>query len=140
MTRNSSHSLSTTGPQLHRRRQRVVVRSPDPKRRRIGWRPLPAEVDCNRRNRMPTLPGLGEEPERDTLPDVGVGIWVLGECSDTVGPIPKPATLLDGVDDELARAYQAEAERIVASGVFSLDVDDEQEPGRVDCHVELESA
>ena len=73
---------------------------------------------------MPTLPGLGEEPERDTLPDCGVGIWVLGACNDSTCGISRPATLLDGVDDELARAYQAEAERILASGVFSLRTDD----------------
>jgi hypothetical protein len=101
---------------------------------------LPAEVDCNRRSRMPTLPGLGEEPERDTLPDCGVGIGVLGDCSDSVASIPRPATLIDGVDDELARAYQIEAERIVASGVFSLCTDDDAEQLQADCPVVIESA
>jgi hypothetical protein len=89
---------------------------------------------------MPTLPGLGEEPERDTLPDCGVGIWVWGECNDSDAAIPRPTTLIDGVDDELARAYQAEAERIVASGVFSLHTDDDADQLRADCPVVMESA
>ena len=89
---------------------------------------------------MPTLPGLGEEPERDTLPDCGVGIWGLGDCSDSVASIPRPATLIDGVDDELAQAYQIEAERIVASGVFSLNADDDAEQLQADCPVVIESA
>jgi hypothetical protein len=88
---------------------------------------------------MPTLPGLGEEPERDTLPDCGVGIWVLDDCDDPV-TIPRPATLIDGVDDELARAYQVEAERIVASGVFSLHADEDTDLLEADCPVTLESA
>ncbi len=92
---------------------------------------------------MPTLPGLGEEPERDTLPDCGVGIWVVGACNDSIASTPRPATLIDGVDDELARAYQAEAERIVASGVFSLNADDDDDDAdrlQADCPVVMESA
>ena len=89
---------------------------------------------------MPTLPGLGEEPERDTLPDCGVGIWVLGDRNDSVAAIPRPATLIDGVDDDLAQAYQAEAERIVASGVFSLTAGEDGPQLRADCPVVMESA
>jgi hypothetical protein len=39
-------------------------------------------------------------------------------------PRSRPATLLDGIDDDLARRYREEAERILQSGLFELDFSD----------------
>lgn len=39
-------------------------------------------------------------------------------------PRTRPATLLDGIDDDLARKYREEAERILQSGLFELDFSD----------------
>ncbi len=85
---------------VKRRLQQVVVRA--------SRAPRDARV-TERRNKMPTLVGLGDREPSPTLvddapPDSGVRLR------------RRPVVLLDGVDDELAMRYRAEAERILATG------------------------
>jgi hypothetical protein len=98
-----------------RRAQRVVVRTPDAARRSRGYSPLPPEVHTNRRRRIPTLSGLGEDDAQpEIVPKQIVPVGIVE--ADT--PPPRPAVLREGRDDGLAAAYRMEAERILASGVF----------------------
>lgn len=124
---------------LHRRRQRVVVRAPGSKASRFDLEEAPEE----RRQHFPTLRGLGFRDESDTLPAFGEAVdepvtisCVRSRVEARVPPrIPKaarslilpprsrPTTLLDDVDDDVARKYREEAERLLASGIFD-DCDD----------------
>jgi hypothetical protein len=52
------------------------------------------------------------------MPDLGAARAVI------LPPRSRPATLLDGIDDDLARRYREEAERILQSGLFELDFSD----------------
>lgn len=81
--------------------QQVVVRAPQASGVSL--------VRENRRRPMPTLVGLGARGASPTLvddapPDSGVFLR------------RRPVVLLDGVDDELAARYRAEAELILATG------------------------
>jgi hypothetical protein len=87
---------------VKRRMQQVVVRASQAPRR--------TDSQVSRRRHMPTLLGLGERDASsptlvdDAPPDSGVRVR------------RRPVVLLDGVDDELATRYRAEAERILATG------------------------
>jgi hypothetical protein len=90
---------------------------------------------------LPTLPGLGYRPEADTLPAVDRdGADVAGTTPVShvrtrmaprgvvlppplPGPRARPVTLLDEVHDALSREYLAEAERLLASGLFDAGDD-----------------
>lgn len=119
---------------LHRRRQRVVVRSPGLKASLFD-----AETsEEDRRRHFPTLSGLGFRDESDTLPafgssedDQGAISCVRAKVQPRALPrIPKaarslilpprtrPTTLLDDVHDDVARKYREDAERLLASGIF----------------------
>ena len=111
---------------LHRRRQRVVVRAPGSSAN--------LEPEGDRRAHCPTLPGLGFRDESDTLPAFGlpeddsepiscVRVRVsprIPKAARTfiLPPRARPVTLLDEVDDDQARKYREEAERILSSGLF----------------------
>lgn len=89
---------------LHRRRQMVVVRAGDSHQ----------EIDLGAssgRRRLPTLPGLDRRERLDTLHDT----------DDVTAPPEsrtRPRVLIDDVDDDLARRYRAEAERILREGLL----------------------
>jgi hypothetical protein len=105
-------------PARQRRRNRVVVRSPDPARRK-DWTALPPHLPGDRRRPVPTLIGLGE-PAGAGPPDCSAQSDGL-DCPRESSPRwSRPAVLREGVDDALAEAYRAEAARILASGVFAL--------------------
>jgi hypothetical protein len=110
-----------------------VVRAPGSKTSRFD-----AEASADRRQHFPTLSGLGFRDESDTLPAFGDAedeqvtlSCVRPRVEARVPPrIPKaarslilpprsrPTTLLDDVDDDMARKYREEAERLLASGIF----------------------
>lgn len=97
---NSNDSMaSRVEVRLHRRRQMVVVRA--------GESQAAIEPPAGRR-RMPTLIGLDYRERLDTLREE----WM----SDS--PRPRPTVLVDGVDDDLAQTYRAEAERILREGLL----------------------
>lgn len=110
---------------LHRRRQRVVVRAPGST--------LALDDPADRRQHFPTLSGLGFRDEADTLPAFGhddepipvssVRARVAPRVppaarSLILPPRTRPLTLLDDVDDDVAKKYREEADRLVASGIF----------------------
>jgi len=79
---------------------------------------------------MPTLTGLGDEPLGASATPSMVARWRgvpsadrdsddADEPQSQAPSRPRPETLRDDVDDELARAYLEQAERILASGVFT---------------------
>jgi len=109
---------------LHRRKQQVVVTT--------SSRP-PMRSGNERRRRCPTLPGLGYRVELDTIAAENVDFdeeppvsQVRRKLKSRVVPQaarvpkrPKPVTLFDGgIDDQRAREYLEEAERILKSGIF----------------------
>jgi hypothetical protein len=113
--------------QRQRRKTRVVVRSADPARRKRRFHELPVDVSFDRRRPLPTLLGLGEPepaPRREPPPPTRSP---RREQAD-VRQQARPEVLLDGVDDALARAYRAEADRILASGIFPRAHESTQEP------------
>ena len=149
---------------VNRRGHRAIVRAAAPAAKRDTSTQLPPGVARDRRRRIPTLAGLGDELPRDTMPDCrrwmptipGLGDELPAAAAPdrspsapTVGrlrrqqrsgvtlrdrepsasasreeatqPTPRPAVLRPGIDDELARTYRREANRILASGVFPVE-------------------
>jgi hypothetical protein len=106
-------------PARQRRKTRVVVRSPDPARRKRPWTALPPHVPDDRRRPTPTLIGLGE-PDRRTLPDFPLQCESPDYPGKSSPRLSRPVVLREGIDDALAEAYRVEAARILASGVFPL--------------------
>ncbi|HVU00648.1 MAG TPA: hypothetical protein VHE30_02820 [Polyangiaceae bacterium] len=118
---------------VHRRKQRVVVRAPG--------KSVPVDVADFRREHFPTLAGLGVREALDTEPSLDVpeeDVQPVSQVRARVAPrIPKaarslilpprsrPVTLLDEVDDDAARKYREEAERILASGLFDTGLERE---------------
>lgn len=116
---------------LHRRRQQVVVRAP-------GARTAVPITEGDARLHNPTLVGLGSRGEADTLPVIGAAALETDEATPVScvrarvapcgvmlpPPLPlpeqrgRPVTLLDDVHAALSREYLAEAERLLASGIF----------------------
>lgn len=133
VTEETTSTRSGPSAALHRRRQRVVVRAPGTKASVFD-----PEAADDRRQHFPTLSGLGFRDESDTLPAFGLPeddqaaiSCVVSRVQARVPPrIPKaarslilpprnrPTTLLDDVDDDMARKYREEAERLLASGIF----------------------
>jgi hypothetical protein len=117
---------------LHRRRQQVVVRA-------AGARTDLTVLEADGRLHNATLPGLGFRAEADTLPALGAAAFESDEatpisCVRTKvspcglilpPPMPdhrsRPVTLLDDVHAQLSREYLAEAERLLASGIFDAE-------------------
>ena len=105
------------------RRQRVVVRAIR------GALRLPEVPEDEPRDHLPTLAGLGEAgTERGSEATVlAIDESAVSHVRARVAIFPpaprgarraRPVTLYDGVDDDAARRYREEAERILASGLF----------------------
>jgi hypothetical protein len=62
---------------------------------------------------------LGDE-EETPLSCVRLKVTEVQPVAMMLPPRGRPATLLDGVDDDLARRYREEAERILKSGFFDV--------------------
>ncbi len=96
-------------------------------------------VEDFRREHFPTLCGLGvreamatepslDVPEEDVQPVSQVRARVAVKIpkaarSFILPPRTRPVTLLDDVDDDVARKYREEAERILQSGLFDAVLD-----------------
>lgn len=94
---------------VHRRRAAVVV----------STRPRAPAAWPERRRHLPTIPGLGDDPPRATLPDIeATPVSGVRPRAVPVAHRPRFSTLLDGVHDDLARAYREEADRLLASGAL----------------------
>ena len=125
-TRDAEDPPASASAALHRRRQRVVVRAPGTH--------VSIEEPADRRRHFPTLSGLGFRDEADTIPAPANGAEdeTPVSCVRTrvaprippaarsliLPPRSRPVTLLDDVDDGVARKYREEAERLLASGIF----------------------
>lgn len=68
------------------------------------------------RRRLPTLRGLDQRERLDTLPDAWDEESLPPPSESAPGSRSRPLVLLDGVDDEQAQEYLAEAERILREG------------------------
>ena len=140
MTPPSQPSEPTASALVNRRGCRVIVRAADPANRREGFGLLPPGIPDDRRQRIPTLTGVGDELPRDTLPDCHDDVRAAPLADEEPGltptadkcpvtPIvpvtkerrPRPVTLMDGVDDQVAAAYRRKAAQILASGVYPID-------------------
>jgi len=83
------------------------------------------------RTRRATLNGLGFREQADTLPapseDSSPGdvppVSCVRAALPAAAPRCRPVTLLDDIHDALSRDYLAEAERLLASGLFTASND-----------------
>jgi hypothetical protein len=92
----------------------VVVRAGD------SQEDIPPPASFARR-RLPTLRGLDQRERLDTLPDAWERDSMDPEATSAASSVrARPAVLLDGVDDEQAQEYLAEAERILREGRLVL--------------------
>ena len=110
--------------------QQIVVRSAGGEAWRGDWGLLPADATSGWRDPMPTLTGLGDEPLGASATPSMVARWRelpsadsdLDDADEPQFRAPdrsRPETLTVDLDDELARSYLEQAERILASGIFS---------------------
>ena len=78
---------------------------------------LPRDTLPDFRDVLPTVAGIGDEL-RMTPPTSKCPTSVMVEIANPGRP--RPVTLVDGVDDELATVYRREAAQILASGIYPV--------------------